>query len=53
VVQRVPVRIAIDAAEDVTRLRAGMSATVSIDTRRSRSLATLFGLTSVAQEAAR
>src|SRR5215813_2685256 len=53
VVQRVPVRIAIDASEDVSRLRAGMSATVSIDTGRSRSLAALFGLTSVAQEAAR
>ena len=50
VVQRVPVRIAIDASENVSRLRAGMSATVSIDTGRSRSLAKLFGLTSVAQE---
>ena len=50
VVQRVPVRIAIDASEDVSRLRAGMSATVSVDTGRSRSLAKLFGLTSVAQE---
>src|SRR5262245_1283950 len=50
VVQRVPVRIAIDATEDVSRLRAGMSATVSVDTGRSRSLAKLFGLTSVAQE---
>src|SRR5262245_23976805 len=50
VVQRVPVRIAIDASEDVSRLRAGMSATVSVDTGRSRSLAKLFGLSSVAQE---
>src|SRR5262247_2526377 len=51
VVQRVPVRIAIDAGEDVSLLRAGMSANVSIDTGRRRSLASLLGLTSVAQEA--
>jgi len=51
VVQRVPVRIAIDQDEDVTRLRAGMSATVAIDTGRRRSLAKLLGLSSVAQEA--
>jgi membrane fusion protein, multidrug efflux system len=50
VVQRVPVRIAFDKDEDTTRLRSGMSVTVEIDTRRSRSLATLFGLSSVAQE---
>jgi membrane fusion protein (multidrug efflux system) len=53
VVQRVPVRIAIDSDEDVTNLRAGMSANVSIDTRRRRSLAALLGLTSAAQEATR
>jgi membrane fusion protein, multidrug efflux system len=51
VVQRVPVRIAIDHDEDVSRLRAGMSATVAIDTGRRRSLARLLGLSSVAQEA--
>src|SRR5262245_30080946 len=53
VVQRVPVRIALDNNEDVSRLRAGMSATVNIDTGRRRSLASLLGLTSVAQEATR
>jgi len=52
VVQRVPVRITFDADEDVSRLRSGMSATVSIDTGRRRSLAALIGLTSVAQEPA-
>src|SRR5262249_52007508 len=41
VVQRVPVRIAIDSDEDVSRLRSGMSANVAIDTGRSRSLAAL------------
>jgi membrane fusion protein (multidrug efflux system) len=50
IVQRVPVRIAFDSGEDTHLLRAGMSVNVSIDTRRSRSLASLFGLTSVAQE---
>jgi len=51
VVQRVPVRIAFDKGEDTARLRAGMSVTVDIDTRRGRSLATLIGLSpSVAQE---
>jgi membrane fusion protein (multidrug efflux system) len=44
VVQRLPVRIAFDAGQDVTRLRAGMSATVDIDTGRQRSLAGLFRL---------
>ena len=36
VVQRVPVRIVFDKSEDVSRLRSGMSATVSIDTGHSR-----------------
>jgi membrane fusion protein (multidrug efflux system) len=36
VVQRVPVRIVFDKSEDLTRLRSGMSATVSIDTGHSR-----------------
>jgi membrane fusion protein (multidrug efflux system) len=43
VVQRVPLRIRIDPDENLDRLRAGMSVYVSIDTGRSRSLATLFG----------
>ena len=45
VVQRVPVRIAFDAGEDMSRLRAGMSVTVSIATGRKRTLAGLLGLT--------
>jgi membrane fusion protein (multidrug efflux system) len=36
VVQRVPVRIAFDKAEDVRLLRSGMSVNVSIDTGHSR-----------------
>ena len=51
VVQRVPVRIAFDTGEDTQLLRAGMSVNVDIDTRRSRSLAGLFGLTPSAKEA--
>jgi membrane fusion protein (multidrug efflux system) len=49
VVQRVPLRIGLDPDPALSRLRSGMSATVSIDTGRSRSLASLFGLTSVAK----
>jgi membrane fusion protein (multidrug efflux system) len=44
VVQRVPVRIVFDAGQDVALLRAGMSVTVDIDTRRQHTLASLFGL---------
>ena len=42
VVQRVPVRFAFDADQDVANLRAGMSANLSIDTGRSRSLRGLW-----------
>jgi membrane fusion protein (multidrug efflux system) len=49
VVQRVPVRIAFDHGQDLSRLRAGMSASVEIDTGRSRSLASLIGMQAVAQ----
>ncbi|HLH98971.1 MAG TPA: HlyD family secretion protein [Xanthobacteraceae bacterium] len=42
VVQRVPVRIAFDAGQDVSLLRAGMSVTVDIDTGHSRSLRSLI-----------
>jgi membrane fusion protein (multidrug efflux system) len=42
VVQRVPVRIALDKDQDLSRLRPGMSAAVDIDTARRRSLASLF-----------
>jgi membrane fusion protein (multidrug efflux system) len=36
VVQRVPVRIALDKGQDTTLLRSGMSANVEIDTHHSR-----------------
>jgi membrane fusion protein (multidrug efflux system) len=52
VVQRVPVRIALDPDPTLSRLRAGMSAYVEIDTGRKRWLAWLFG-TSTAAEAAK
>ncbi len=42
VVQRVPVRIRIEAGADMPPLRAGMSAGVAIDTGRERSLADLL-----------
>src|SRR5690606_2019400 len=40
VVQRVPVRIDLEAAEGRPPLRAGMTASVSIDTQRERRLLT-------------
>jgi len=43
-VQRVPVRIVFDKDEDLSRLRAGMSVVVDIDTGHRRSLAGLLGL---------
>ncbi len=51
IVQRVPVRIAFDPNEDTYLLRSGMSVNVAIDTRRNRTLAGLFGFSSVASEA--
>jgi membrane fusion protein (multidrug efflux system) len=42
VVQRVPVRVAFDPGQDVGLLRAGMSATVGIDTGVRRSLGSLI-----------
>ena len=42
VVQRVPLRFAFDPDQDVANLRAGMSAILSIDTGRSRSLGALW-----------
>jgi membrane fusion protein (multidrug efflux system) len=50
VVQRVPIRISFDPDENTSKLRAGMSAYVSVDTGRSRSLAALLGLSAPAQE---
>jgi membrane fusion protein, multidrug efflux system len=44
VVQRVPVRIGFDPGQDLSRLRAGMSVMVDIDTGRRRTLASLFGV---------
>ena len=41
VVQRLPVRIDIDPADDLPPLRAGMTASIAIDTERETSLATL------------
>jgi membrane fusion protein (multidrug efflux system) len=52
VVQRVPVRIYFDPGQDLSNLRAGMSANVDIDTGRRRTLASLFGFSAVAQEPA-
>jgi membrane fusion protein (multidrug efflux system) len=51
VVQRVPVRIVFDVGQDTSELRAGLSAYVSIDTHRTRSLASLIGLQSDAEAA--
>ena len=50
VVQRVPIRVSFDADENTSKLRAGMSAYVSVDTGRSRSLSALLGLSAPAQE---
>ena len=50
VVQRVPVRIQIEPDDATAQLRAGMSATVDIDTKRGRSFAGLLGLSSAAKE---
>lgn len=48
VVQRVPVRIRLDQGQDLSKLRAGMSVNVDIDTHRTRSLARLFRTEAVA-----
>jgi len=50
VVQRVPIRIAFDADESTSKLRAGMSATVYVDTGQSRTLLGVLGLSAPAQE---
>ncbi len=50
VVQRVPLRIAFDPGQDLSRLRAGMSVTVDIDTRRQRTLASLLGFSARAKD---
>jgi membrane fusion protein (multidrug efflux system) len=43
IVQRVPVRIALDPGEDASLLRSGMSAVVDIDTEHKRTLGSLLG----------
>jgi len=43
VVQRLPVRLRLIERPNEPPLRAGMTAYVSIDTRRQRSLASIFG----------
>lgn len=48
VVQRVPVRITLDAGQDLSMLRAGMSVNVDIDTHRTRTLAGLLRWEAVA-----
>ncbi len=52
VVQRVPLRIAFAPDQDLTKLRAGMSVTVDIDTKRQRSLAGLLGFAAKAKDPA-
>jgi len=54
VVQRVPLRIALDPSDPMTqKLKAGMSTTVSIDTRHRRSLAKLLGFSTAAAQSGR
>jgi membrane fusion protein (multidrug efflux system) len=52
VVQRIPVRIDFEHGQDMSRLRAGMSVNVDIDTHRQRSLAGLLGMEAAAQTVA-
>ena len=48
IVQRVPLRVEFEPGQDMGRLRAGMSATVEIDTGRRGRLANFFGVSSAA-----
>jgi len=50
IVQRVPMRIEFAPGQDLRRLRAGMSATVEIDTGRRSRLARWLGASAVAQD---
>jgi membrane fusion protein (multidrug efflux system) len=50
VVQRVPLRIALDPGQNLTKLRSGMSATVDIDTHRRRTFWSLFSDTDAVAE---
>ena len=51
VVQRVPVRIQLDPDSQLSKLRAGMSVYVEIDTGKRRWLASLFGAPTAAEAA--
>jgi membrane fusion protein, multidrug efflux system len=48
IVQRLPVRLKLIERSGEPPLRAGMTASVSIDTKRKRSLASMFGSIAVA-----
>jgi membrane fusion protein, multidrug efflux system len=50
VVQRLPVRITFDPGQDVSNLRAGMSAVVDIDTGHRRTLGSFLGFGGDGQE---
>jgi membrane fusion protein (multidrug efflux system) len=50
VVQRIPLRVALDTSANAPPLRAGMSATVDIDTGRRGRLARLFGSSAAARD---
>jgi membrane fusion protein (multidrug efflux system) len=50
VVQRVPLRIALDPDQNLSLLRSGMSASVDIDTKRRRTFWSLFGDTEAIAE---
>jgi membrane fusion protein (multidrug efflux system) len=50
IVQRVPIRVEFAPGQELRHLRAGMSATVEIDTGRVGRLAKLLGLSAVAQQ---
>ncbi len=52
VVQRLPVRLKFATRNEDMPLRAGMTATVKVDTKRERKLSTIFGWGSVAAPAA-
>lgn len=51
VVQRLPVRLKLATRSEDMPLRAGMTATVKVDTKRERKLSTIFGWGSVAAPA--
>ena len=50
IVQRVPMRVELAPGQDLRRLRAGMSATIEIDTGRRSRLASLLGGSASAEQ---